>query len=282
MALYRPTELKALLARLATGPKKGLSQNFLIDGNILRKITTAAAIKPNEVVLEIGPGPGALTECLLDCGAHVIAVERDTVFAAALQELPNSHGKLTVHCADILIFPLAEQLSQQLAITGGTRGKVVANLPYHLTSPILGLLLPLYEQLESAHVMVQEEVARRLTAKADHKDYSALTVFAALYGGAEYCFGVGRRCFLPAPRVDSAVVKLTLKAPPADIDPEAFMHFVHCAFGQRRKTLKSALSSHWPRNIVEDALQALMLPSMVRAEALTLADLLALYRRVIL
>src|SRR4051812_12554719 len=105
MALYRPTDLKALLKRLEAKPHKGLSQNFLIDGNILRKTVAVAGVTADDLVVEIGPGPGALTECLLACGAEVLAIERDTRLAEELHNLPTDSGKLSVYCEDILRFP---------------------------------------------------------------------------------------------------------------------------------------------------------------------------------
>lgn len=278
MPVYRPSELKALLQQLGTAPKKGLSQNFMIDGNVVRKMAACAAVTAGDLIVEIGPGPGALTECLLDCGAHVVAIERDALFAAALRRLSDSSpGHLDVYSTDILTFPLDAELTRHLG-GSGRRAKVVANLPYHLTSPILGLLLPRFHLIESVHIMVQDEVARRLTASPKTSNYSALTVFTQLYGTARYLFGVSRHCFMPAPEVDSAVVGITLQPPPSDLDATAFLAFVHCAFGQRRKTIKSALHPTWPRPQVLDALASRSLPIATRAEELPLSELIALYR----
>lgn len=283
--LYRPTALLALLQRLDTAPKKGLSQNFLIDGNILRKMVKAAAVKSGELVVEIGPGPGALTESLLGCGAHVIAIERDAVFAEALQQLPRGNGvvelesesELEVFCSDILEFPLVDLL-MRYGCGNGKRAKVVANLPYHLTSPILGMVLPCHELISTVHVMVQEEVGRRLVASPGSKEYGALSLFVRLYGKARYCFGVSRHCFMPAPRVDSAVIGIALEAPPPDVDDVAFLELVHAAFGQRRKTLRNALKGKVAVESVDSALQTMGIGLLERGEALSFEQFVELYR----
>lgn len=277
MALYRPTALRQLLKELATRPKKGLSQNFLIDGNIVRKMAASASVTAGDLIVEIGPGPGALTECLLERGAHVVAIEMDATLAQALLQLPKGEGRLDVHCEDILQFPLKEELSRLLS-GSDKKAKVVANLPYHLTSPILGLLLPMHDLISSVHVMVQEEVAQRLVGKAGTKNYSALTVFTHLYGKASYSFGVSRNSFMPVPKVDSAVVTIALSPPPEDIAIEPFLDFVHRAFRQRRKMMRGTLETLWHRSVVEEALETLHLPQTIRAETLTFEQLLAFYK----
>ena len=259
MSLTSPTELLAFLRSLGVQPKKGLSQNFLIDGNIIRKILAEAAIQEGDCVLEIGPGPGALTEALVAAGAKVFAVERDHIFAEALKRFPH----VEVFPEDILKFDLSK-------VPHNT--KVVSNLPYHLTAPILTLLAPRFEQFTTVTVMVQDEVGRRMTAQPKTKDYGSLTVFLNFYSKARYAFKVSRRCFYPQPKVDSAIVTLTLQEPPAGVDPEKFFHLVRTAFQQRRKMVKSTLGSE-----IGPLLESLGENPQSRPEDLSLAHFLEIY-----
>ncbi len=271
MPIYRPTELKKFLSSLSTGPKKHLSQNFLVDGNILRKIVAVAQIQPNETILEIGPGPGALTECLLQASSKVVAVEKDTLLSQSLRRLAPI-DQLQIFTEDILEFSFEKHLSFPT--------KVIANLPYHLTAPILGRLVPKTHLFNAIYVMVQEEVARRMTAVKGSSDYSSLSVFLQFYSKPAYCFGVSRKCFYPVPKVDSAVVELTLKTPPKDIDSEAFLKLVHLAFNQRRKTLRASLKETYGADVIEKALAILDLAPTTRPEEMTLEDWLKLFQKI--
>ena len=171
MPIYKPTELMAFLGSLGINPKKALSQNVLIDGNIIRKIVQTANVQPQDTVLEIGPGPGSLTEALLDAGANVIAVEKDQTLAKALERF--NQGSLKVFEQDILEFSFSDHLPKE----NSKKTKVIANLPYHLTTPILVFLIQENHYFSSLTLMVQEEVARRFTAKPGTKDYSSFTLF---------------------------------------------------------------------------------------------------------
>lgn len=266
MPLTNFTELQQFLTSLGLHPKKGLSQNFLIDGNIVRKIIKAADVQPGDAVLEIGPGPGALTEALVGAGAKVFAVERDYNFAQQITRFPG----VEVFEGDILTFPL-EKLSS------GKPYKVVSNLPYHLTSPILGMLVPHYPLFSTITVMVQEEVARRMTALPKTGDYSSLTVFLNFYANTRYEFGVRHHCFYPKPKVDSAVVTLTLKNPP-DVDSEQFFKFVRTSFQQRRKMVKKTLGDVYGKEEIIRNMKALGLPESARPEELSVEESLALFR----
>ncbi len=255
-------ELKAFLSSLGVRPKKGLSQNFLIDHNIMTKLLDCAAINRGEYVLEIGAGPGAITEALVKRGAEVVAVELDAVFSEALKRFP-----VTVYGGDILTFPL-ENLERH--------AKVVANLPYHITAPILGRLLPRRDLFSTFTLVVQEEVARRMTAQPKTSDYSSLTLFLNFYAEVHYAFRVSRSCFYPAPKVDSAVVHLVLREPPP-VDPEPFFHFVRTAFQQRRKMLKNTLATLYESGAVGKALEQLEINPKARPEELSLEIFLALF-----
>lgn len=273
--MYKPSELSAFLSSLGIAPKKGLSQNFLIDGNIIRKIVAKAEVKPGDIILEIGPGPGALTEGLLDAGAHVIAVDKDAILSKALERLKTPTRSLDIFCEDILTFPLEKILLPHLQ--QGQKAKVIANLPYHLTTPILVQLVPMRHLFSSLTVMVQEEVARRFTAKAGEADYGSFSVFLNFYTTPSYQFFVSRQCFYPAPRVDSAVVRLDLKEPPAVENSEAFFKMTRTAFSHRRKMLRGALKELYEPAAVMQALEQIGQNPLARPEELSLETFLSLF-----
>jgi 16S rRNA (adenine1518-N6/adenine1519-N6)-dimethyltransferase len=277
MAITSPAELRRFLDAHGLHAKKRLSQNFLIDGNILRKISEAASLSADDVVLEIGPGPGALSELILDSGATLIAVEKDRDFAAALERLQTSDHRLHIFTDDILKFPIEDTLRQLLP--PGKKAKVIANLPYSLTTPILIRLTPLHTLLETLVVMVQEEVGRRMAALPRSADYGSLTVFLRFYSTPTYAFKVGRRCFYPAPRVDSAIVVLNPHVPPlSSHDTEAFFTFTRRAFQQRRKMMRASLKELYGSEKVEKSLIAIGQNPQARPEVLSLDDFLALFK----
>lgn len=265
MAVYKPSELKQLLLELGVAPKKGLSQNFLIDGNILNKIVDLADVKENDLVLEIGAGPGALTEFLLERKAKVMAVEKDTVWATRLKE---KYPSVEVFNEDILEFDIDKHIKP------GT--KVVANLPYHITTPIISKLIQKKNLFSQVIVMVQDEVGRRMTAHKNTSEYGSLSVFLNFYTHPIYGFKVKRTSFLPAPKVDSAVVKLEIKAPPQVSDEVAFFKMVREAFNHRRKMLRGSLSKLYSKEAIE---RALPYPE-ARPENLDISELIALFEAI--
>lgn len=271
--MYQPGALKDFLRSLGVEPKKGLSQNFLIDGNILRKIVSEAVVKPGDHVVEIGPGPGALTEALLASGAHVTAIDKDHIMAGALSRLQTDDHRLEVICEDILDVDLA-------SIAKGGKINVIANLPYHITTPILTSLAPMQETIGRIVVMVQDEVARRITSKAGEEDYSSLSVFSQFYANVKYAFKVSRKCFYPVPGVDSAVVVYDLKKPPLESkeDIEGFFKLTRTAFGHRRKMLRASLKEIYLSQDVTQALEKLGLNPLSRPEELSLQNFLDLYK----
>ena len=276
MSLYKPSELRAFLTDLGISPKKALSQNFLIDGNIIRKIVELAAVQPGDVVLEIGSGPGALTEALLAAGAHVIAVEKDVILARALERLQTEDRRLEVHCQDIIDFDLDATLRPRI---GRNKVKVIANLPYHLTTPILTHLVKHFELFSSLCVMVQEEVARRFTALCATSDYGSFSVFLNFYSEPHYGFTVSRNCFFPAPKVDSAVVLLNLRIPPKVASVDAFFKMTRTGFEHRRKMLKASLRDIYSSEDVMKALSDCQLNPLARPEDLSLDNFVALFAR---
>lgn len=276
MPIYKPSELRDFLESLGIAPKKGLSQNFLIDGNILRKIIATADVKPGDLVVEVGPGPGSLTEQLLQAGAHVIAVEKDTILAGALERLRTGDRKLDIYCDDIMTFPMDRILAPYIA--QGRKAKVIANLPYHLTTPIIAELAPRNDLFTSLTLMVQEEVARRFVAKPKTPAYGSFTVFLNFYTHPKYGFTVKNTCFYPSPSVSSAIVVFDLKEPPKVSSEEAFFLMTRTAFKQRRKMMRGSLRDLYTTDDVEKALMAIGQPNTARPEELSLEEFLKLFK----
>jgi 16S rRNA (adenine1518-N6/adenine1519-N6)-dimethyltransferase len=270
MRVYRPSELHAFLKEKGLYAKKGLSQNFLIDGNIVQKILTTASIQEGDFVVEIGPGPGALTQALLAKGARVLAVEMDPLFARELERFQTQDNRLEVVCQDILTFPLTERLN-------GRRVKVVANLPYHITTPILVQLLPLYGLVDSLTLMVQKEFAERMRAQPGTSDYSSFSIFLQFYADVVSHFSVSPHCFSPRPSVVSSVVHCKLHPPALETGSEEFFRLTRTAFGQRRKMLRSTLQSLYSKESIEQALLSIHRSVTVRPEELSLKEFIALY-----
>lgn len=277
MSLYRPSELQAFLQTLGYAPSKGLSQNFLIDGNIIAKMIQSAAIQPGDVVLEIGSGPGVLTEALLNAGAIVMAVEKDQVLANALARLQTADNRLHVYNEDILHFDLTH-LSDKLA--PNQKAKVAANLPYHITTPILMQLVPHFTLFETLTVMVQKEVAERFCGVATGKEVGAYAAFyLRAYSTLRYAFGVSRRCFYPQPNVDSAVMSLTLQPLEGVDNPGPFFLFAKLAFEQRRKTVRSSLGKYYGSERVATTLKESGIDPHARPDALSFRDFKQLFLR---
>lgn len=277
MPIYKPTELHSFLNQLGIHPKKGLSQNFLIDGNIIRKIVASSDVHPGDPVLEIGPGPGSLTQALLEAGARVLAVEKDEVLAQALERLQTPENQLTVRCHDILTFNLRDEVPLLLR-KADQKTKVIANLPYHLTTPIIVKLSPLRELFSSLTVMVQDEVARRMTAQPGTPDYSSFSVFLRFYTEPSYAFSVSKHCFYPVPKVNSAIVILKLREPPlSEESAEGFFKLTRTAFEHRRKMLRASLKELYSPESVQKALEGAGLNPLSRPEMLSLEQFLKLY-----
>lgn len=268
MPRFRPTELTQLLKQMGVSPKKSYSQNFLIDGNVIEKIVQLADIKEGDNVVEIGPGPGALTEALLNRGARILAVEKDPLWAG---ELENLGGDLEVVSDDVLTCPL-ESLVQNWK--SQDKVKIVANLPYHITTPILTKIAPHKELFKEIVVMVQEEVARRFSSQPGSKEYGSITVFLNFWAEVAYGFKVKRSSFYPSPNVDSALIKLTLKETLPDVDPDKFFEFTRTAFGQRRKMLKVSLKEWFSDDVKAKEMGVLTR----RPETLSLDDFLRLFK----
>ena len=257
MSLYRPSELFAFLDSIDARPKKSLSQNFLIDGNIIAKLS--AHLPPKAPLLEIGPGPGSITEHLLSKGHPVTAIEKDRKLAAALSRLS---GPLTVRCEDILTADLSS-LPKPLHI--------VANLPFQITTPVLTRFVPLFPDVASLTLIIQKEVAERITGKQK----SSLTCFIDFYATASYLFTISPNCFLPRPKVSAAAIQICPREPLTG-DPVTYFTLVRTAFQARRKQLKSSLSALYPKEQITEALTSLNLRITTRPEEITATNFAAL------
>ena len=225
-------------------PKKSLGQNFLTDRGVLEKIAAAAAINPTDHILEIGPGKGALTEQLLNGGANVVAIELDKRLIDHLEQQFVPTNRFEVIQADILKVNLAEELAQRFP----GRWKVVANLPYNISTQVLFQLLDERGRFSILLLMLQKEVGDRLAATPSTKEYGILSVFFQLYFDIRREFLVRPGSFYPVPKVDSVVLSFVpLVAPREDVgDYSVFRKIVKAAFGQRRKTLWTCLKTLFP------------------------------------
>jgi 16S rRNA (adenine1518-N6/adenine1519-N6)-dimethyltransferase len=275
MGIFKPSTLLQYLEELGIRPRKAWSQNFLIDGNIIRKIVKTAEVQEGDLVLEIGPGPGALTEALLEAQAHVIAVEKDPILAKGLLRLQTPNNTLTVIEGDILDLDIQSTIAQRLQ--SSQKAKVIANLPYHITTPILARLIPERDLFSKLVLMVQDEVARRFTAKPHTSAYSSFTVFLEYYAYVQYAFGVSQNCFYPKPSVQSAVVSLTLHEPPPITDEEGFFKMTRRSFEHRRKMLRASLPPLYLSENVTNALITLGLNEKARPEDLSLEEFVKLF-----
>ena len=278
--LYNPTNTLEIIKKYGFGFQKRFGQNFLIDGNVVEKIVREAGITKDDFVLEIGPGIGTMTQILCENAREVTAVEIDKNLIPILAETLAPYDNVTVINEDILkvdVRKLAEEKNDGRPI------KVVANLPYYITTPIIMGLFESHVPLESITIMVQKEVAQRMQVGPGTKDYGALSLAVQFYADAQIVLKVPASCFMPRPNVDSAVIKLVRhEDAPVKVKDEQFMfRVIRAAFNQRRKTLANSLansselngSGHaCTREDVTTALEAMGLPAGIRGEALTLAQ----------
>lgn len=278
--LYNPTNTLEIIKKYGFGFQKRFGQNFLIDGNVVEKIVREAGITKDDFVLEIGPGIGTMTQILCENAREVAAVEIDKNLIPILAETLAPYDNVTVINEDILkvdVRKLAEEKNDGRPI------KVVANLPYYITTPIIMGLFESHVPLESITIMVQKEVAQRMQVGPGTKDYGALSLAVQFYADAQIVLKVPASCFMPRPNVDSAVIKLVRhEDAPVKVKDEQFMfRVIRAAFNQRRKTLANSLANSselngsgyaCTREDVTTALEAMGLPAGIRGEALTLAQ----------
>lgn len=255
--------------------QKRFGQNFLIDTHVLEKIISASGVTKNDFVLEIGPGIGTMTQYLCENARKVLAVEIDSSLMPVLSDTLSAYDNVTIVNEDILKLDINRIVKEH---NGSIPIKVVANLPYYITTPIIMGLFESHVPLESVTVMVQKEVAQRMQAVPGTKDYGALSLAVQYYAAAEIAANVPANCFIPRPNVGSAVIKLTChNTPPVKADDEKFMFSViHASFNQRRKTLQNGLSNDAGLGISKkeaaDAIKQMGLEENIRGEVLGLKD----------
>ncbi len=258
--LLGPAEIRALADRLGLRPTKSLGQNFVHDANTVRRIVRAAEVGPDDVVVEVGPGLGSLTLALLPAVARVVAVEVDPVLARALPETAARAGGVL----DVVADDALKVTSLPAAPTA-----LVANLPYNVAVPVLLTMLERFPSIARGLVMVQQEVADRLTAPPGSRTYGVPSVKLAWHASAKQAGSVPRNVFWPVPNVDSGLVAFTRREPPGDAPREAVFAVADAAFAQRRKTLRAALAG-WAGSpaAAEDALRRAGVDPGLRGEAL--------------
>jgi 16S rRNA (adenine1518-N6/adenine1519-N6)-dimethyltransferase len=262
--------IRELAQQLDLRPTKTLGQNFLHDANTIRRIVRTAELRPDDVVLEVGPGLGSLTLGLLPAAAHVTAVEIDPRLAALL---PATVEARSPHLADRLTVVVADAL-RVTELPGPPPTALVANLPYNVAVPVLLTFLQRFDSLRSVLVMVQAEVADRLAAAPGNKVYGVPSAKAAWYGRARRSLNVSRHVFWPEPNVDSALVAIERHDPPVTTATrEQVFAVVDAAFAQRRKTLRAALAGLFGSPAAaEEALRAADVDPGLRGERLTIHD----------
>ncbi len=273
--LGNPQNTIAVLNKYGFNFQKRFGQNFLIDTHVLEKIIRSANVTKDDLVLEIGPGIGTMTQYLCEHARQVIAVEIDKNLIPILQDTLSEYDNAMIINKDILkvdIKDLAEQYN------GGKPIKVVANLPYYITTPIIMGLLENEVPIENITVMVQKEVADRMQTGPGSKDYGALSLAVQYYAEPYIVANVPPNCFMPRPNVGSAVIRLTLHEtkPVEVVDKKTMFAIIRASFNQRRKTLQNGLNNspelNFTKEQVVEALEAMGKPPTVRGEALNLQE----------
>ena len=255
--------------------QKKFGQNFLIDTHVLDKIISAAEITKDDLVVEIGPGIGTMTQYLACAAREVVAIENDKMLIPILQDTLSEYDNVTVINEDVLKVDLNKLAEER---NGGRPVKVVANLPYYITTPIIMGLFENHVPLHSITIMVQKEVADRMRMGPGTKDYGALSLAVQYYAEPYLVANVPPNCFMPRPNVGSAVIKLTVhENPPVVVRDEQLMfRLIRASFNQRRKTLANGLNNspelHYSKEQIAEAIERLGTSPSVRGEALTLEE----------
>ena len=271
--LGTPSATKEIINKYSFAFQKKFGQNFLIDSNVLESIIRGAEITKDDFVLEIGPGIGTMTQYLCEAARQVVAVEIDKMLIPILEDTLSEYDNVEVINQDVLkvdIKSLAEEKNNGKPI------KVVANLPYYITTPIIMGLFESGVPIDSITIMVQKEVADRMQTGPGSKDYGALSLAVQFYATAKVILNVSATCFMPRPNVDSAVIKLTRhKEPTVNVADEKLMFkIIRASFNQRRKTLANGLNNapdiHLSKEVIQESIEELGVPVTIRGEALTL------------
>lgn len=273
--LASPQKTIEIIQKYSFAFQKKFGQNFLIDPRVLDKIITAAGVTKDDMVLEIGPGIGTMTQYLAEAARQVVAVEIDPGLIPILNETLEAYGNITVLNEDILKVDIRQLVERY---NGGRPIKVVANLPYYITTPIIMGLFEGDVPIDNITVMVQKEVADRMQTGPGSKDYGALSLAVQYYAEPYIVANVPPNCFIPRPGVGSAVIRLTRhEKPPVDVvDPPLMFKLIRASFNQRRKTLQNGLnnSSELPysKEQIAEAIASLGVSPTIRGEALTLGQ----------
>ncbi len=273
--LGNPKETIEILNKYHFIFQKKYGQNFLIDTHVLDKIIKAAEITKEDMVLEIGPGIGTLTQYLCEAAREVVAVEIDKNLLPILDDTLSSYDNVTVINEDVLKFDINQLVREK---NNNRPIKIVANLPYYITTPIIMGLFEAHVPMENITVMVQKEVADRMQSGPGSKDYGALSLAVQYYAKPYMAANVPPNCFMPRPNVGSAVIRLSLhEDKPVTLRDEKLMfQIIRASFNQRRKTLVNGLNNnpeiHLPKDIIAQAIEELGVSPTIRGEALTLED----------
>ena len=275
MYLSNPTNTLAIINKYEFAFQKKYGQNFLIDEGIVKKIVREAGVTKEDFVLEIGPGIGTMTQLLCENAGEVAAVEIDDKLIPILRETLSAYDNVTVINEDILKVDIAKLAEEK---NGGKPIKVVANLPYYITTPIIMGLFESGVPIDSITVMVQKEVADRMQVGPGTKDYGALSLAVQYYAKPQIVLSVPPECFMPRPNVGSAVIRLVKhKESPVTVKDEALMFkIIRASFNQRRKTLANGLNNsaeiQLPKEVITESIEKLGRGPAIRGEALTLAE----------
>ena len=271
--LGNPKNTIAVLQKYQFNFQKKFGQNFLIDTGILEEIIEAANITKDDFVLEIGPGIGTMTQYLCEAARAVVAVEIDTNLIPILKDTLCEYDNVEVLNEDILKVDIAKLAEEK---NGGKPIKVVANLPYYITTPIIMGLFESHVPIDSITIMVQKEVADRMKEGPGSKEYGALSLAVQYYAKPEIVVQVPPSCFMPQPKVGSAVIRLTRhEQPPVTVQSETLLfQVIRASFNQRRKTLANGLANYGafglPKEQLQECIEALGVPGNIRGEALSL------------
>lgn len=280
--LYSPSHIKDILARHGFRFSKSLGQNFLIDGNIVRNIVEKAGVGSEDLVLEIGPGIGTLTEELALNAKKVLAVEIDKKLIPILSETVGKYKNIEIINDDILDVDLEKLIEEKLE---GGPVKIVANLPYYVTTPIITKLIETGLNIESIVVMVQKEVADRMVAGPGSKTYGSLSVLIDYYTEPEIILNVPKTVFMPQPKIDSSVIKFNIRKEVLQVDREKLFQLVRAGFSKRRKTILNAISSYGfdiEKDQVRRALEVSNISPSERAENLSTEDFIRISKNLAL
>ena len=275
MKLGNPKNTIEVIQKYDFDFQKKFGQNFLIDERVLEKIISAAEVNKEDFVLEIGPGIGTMTQYLAENAREVMAVEIDKNLIPILSDTLSAYDNVSILNADILKVDIAKIVEEK---NGGKPVKVVANLPYYITTPIIMGLFESHVPIDSITVMVQKEVADRMQSGPGTKDYGALSLAVQYYAEPYVVANVPPNCFMPRPKVGSAVIQLVrYEEPPVQVDNEKLMfRLIRASFNQRRKTLVNGLKNSqeldFSKEEIEKAMAETGIPVNVRGEALTLAE----------